>query len=181
MSSGSSSPFEHIEPTSKTVPVTSKSHRSAPTSSLKDVPRVSSRSRGARVKLDTEYGDPASEKATLAIIRRVLVTDNAADVQETGRGIEELLPPLTSSNDVDIQLYAFIAIVVKDCISSWYSKVTSDNTFVEEVVRIMAHCSRSLEQRMRTLDVGKLILDEIPAVLQNHIEGEQDMNPIKQG
>ncbi|KAI9747545.1 MAG: hypothetical protein M1835_002039, partial [Candelina submexicana] len=85
------------------------------------------------------------------------------------RPINELLPPLTSSNDVDLQLYAFIAIIIKDFVYSWYSKITPDQGFVDEVIQIIAHCSRALEQRLRNVDIEALVLDEIPQLLEAHI------------
>lgn len=87
------------------------------------------------------------------------------------RPIDELLPPLTSSNDVDLQLYAIIAIVVKDLVQSWYGKITPDQYFVEEVVRIVAHCTRALESRLRTVDLESLLFDEIPGLVERHVLG----------
>lgn len=79
---------------------------------------------------------------------------------------------MTSSNEVDLQLYAIIAIVVKECVYSWYGKITSDQTFVEEVVRIIAHCTRGLEGRLRKVDLESLVFDEIPELVDNHILGQ---------
>ena len=79
---------------------------------------------------------------------------------------------MTSSNDVDLQLYAIIAIVVKDLVYSWYGKITPDQGFVEEVLRIVAHCTRALEGRLRTVDLESLILDEIPELIEGHIHGQ---------
>lgn len=87
------------------------------------------------------------------------------------RPVEELLPPLTSSNDVDLQLYALIAIIVKDLVQGWYGKITPDQAFVEELVRIIAHCTRALEQRLRKVDLEALIFDEIPELVESHIFG----------
>jgi hypothetical protein len=87
------------------------------------------------------------------------------------RPIDELLPPLTSSNEVDLQLYAILAIIVKEYVYSWYGKITADQGFVEEVVRIFAHCTRALEQRVRKVDIEGLLLDEIPQLIQEHING----------
>ncbi len=110
-----------------------------------------------------------SEKATAALIRRVLCPQSHAEP----RPIDELLPPLTSNNDVDLQLYAIIAVVVKDLVYSWYGRITPDQSFVEEVVRIVAHCTRALESRLRTVDLEGLILDEIPELIEGHIHGRQ--------
>ena len=79
---------------------------------------------------------------------------------------------MTSSNDVDLQLYAIIAIVVKDLVYSWYGKITPDQDFVEEVLRIVAHCTRALESRLRIVDLESLILDEIPELIEGHIHGQ---------
>ena len=73
---------------------------------------------------------------------------------------------------MDLQLYAIIAIVVKDLVYSWYGKITPDQDFVEEVLRIVAHCTRALESRLRTVDLESLILDEIPELIEGHIHGQ---------
>ena len=78
---------------------------------------------------------------------------------------------MTSSNEVDLQLYAVIAIVAKELVYSWYGKITPDHGFVEEVVRIVAHCTRALEGRLRTVDLEGLIFDEIPELVESHVTG----------
>lgn len=116
--------------------------------------------------------DPLSDRATSVLIRRVLCPQQLA---EKGRDaqvpIDELLPPLTSRNDVDLQLYAFLAIILREFVQSWYSKITTDETFVAEIVHIIAHCTRALEQRLRKVDLESLVLDEIPDLLDKHITG----------
>jgi hypothetical protein len=108
------------------------------------------------------------------LIRRVLSPQNGhpSDQRGTPRPIEDLLPPLTSFNEVDIQLYAIIAIVLKDFVYAWYGKITPDHVFVEEVIQIIAHITRALEQRLRSIDLEGLVLDEIPAVVIAHVLGE---------
>lgn len=112
-----------------------------------------------------------SDKATAALIRRVLCPHAHAGIDP--RPINELLPPLTSSNDIDLQLYAIIAIIVKDLVQSWYGKITPDQGFVEEVVRIVAHCTTQLESRLRTVDLEGLVFDELPELVEAHIKGQQ--------
>ncbi len=116
--------------------------------------------------------DPLSDRATLMLIRRVLCPQS---IGEKGRDvvppIEELLPSLTSRNDVDLQLYAFLAIIMREFVQSWYNKITPDETFVAEILHIIAHCTRALEQRFRKLDVESLLLDEVPDLLDRHIAG----------
>ena len=98
---------------------------------------------------------------------------HGTDTRSSPAPIEGVLPPLTSSNEVDVQLYAIVAIVIKDFVNSWYSKITPDRAFVDEVIQVIAHCSRAVEQRIRKLDVTEFILDELPALVERHIAGER--------
>jgi hypothetical protein len=109
-----------------------------------------------------------SDRATAFLIRRTL----CPQIADKNAPISDLLPPLTSSNEVDLQLYAFISIVIREFVYTWYAKVTPDQTFVEEVVKIIAHCTRGLEQRLRKVDLEALIFDELPELLDTHVRGE---------
>lgn len=160
-------PPSNLQPRPKAVPTFSSTSIAAKsTSTPPPVSRPSSISRQSSPARSTGASD-VSNKATAALIRRVLCPQCYAEP----RPIDELLPPLTSSNDVDLQLYAIIAIVVKDLVYSWYAKITPDQGFVEEVIRIVAHCTRALESRLRTVDLESLILDEIPELIEGHIHG----------
>lgn len=114
--------------------------------------------------------DPLSDWATLNLIRRTLCPQQLGDKgRDAQPAIQDLLlPPLTSRNDVDLQLYAFLAIIMREFVQSWYSKITADETFVPEILRIIAHCTTALEQRFRKLDLESLLLDEIPDLLDRH-------------
>ena len=90
---------------------------------------------------------PAIDKSALALIRRVLCSHAPPSTP-----LEELLPALTSSPDVDLQLYALLAVVFRDFVYSWYSKITTDTVFVQEVVAVVAHCSRAIEERLRKVE-----------------------------
>ncbi|CAK7223480.1 hypothetical protein SEUCBS140593_005250 [Sporothrix eucalyptigena] len=121
--------------------------------------------------------DPLSDKATILLIRRTLCPKDGAAQGPGGTAgadsatpIEDLLPPLTSRNDVDLQLYALLAVIVREFVLTWYSKITpDDDQFVTEIVHIVAHCTRALEQRLRKVDLESLLLDELPALLDNHV------------
>jgi hypothetical protein len=118
--------------------------------------------------------DTASDKATTAFIRRTLCSQNVLlgsgeKGRSTPRPIDEVLPPLTSSNAVDLQLYAIISVIIKEFVQTWYSKITPDHVFVNEVIQIIAHCTRALEQRLRKVDMEALLLDEIPELLDAHV------------
>ncbi|KGQ12533.1 hypothetical protein BBAD15_g1722 [Beauveria bassiana D1-5] len=126
--------------------------------------------------------DPLSDKATLMLIRRVLCPQKLSEKdRDVATPIEELLPSLTSRNDVDLQLYAFLAIIIREFVQAWYNKITPDETFVAEALQVIAHCSRALEQRFRTLDVESLVLDELPDLLDRHISAYRTSHdPVSQ-
>ncbi|KAI4665389.1 uncharacterized protein J4E78_002849 [Alternaria triticimaculans] len=118
--------------------------------------------------------DTTSDKSTAAFIRRTLCSHNVLlgngeKGRSTPRPIEDVLPPLTSSNEVDLQLYGIISVIIKEFVQTWYSKITPDQVFVNEVIQIIAHCTRGLEQRLRKVDLESLLLDEIPELLQAHL------------
>lgn len=75
---------------------------------------------------------------------------------------------------MDLQLYAYISVIIRDFVQTWYGKITPDQTFVEEIVRIIAHCTRALEQRLRKVDLESLILDELPELLEAHVQGARE-------
>jgi len=152
----------------KTVPTFSSTSLAANSTLITPrLSRPSSRSRQSSPVRSNGAPD-FSDKAASALIRRVLCPQSHGE----HRPINELLPPLTSSNDVDLQLYAIIAIVVKDLVQSWYGKITPDQGFMEEVVRIVAHCTTQLESRLRTVDLEALVFDEIPGLVEGHINGQ---------
>jgi hypothetical protein len=115
--------------------------------------------------------DALSERATLFLIRRTLCSQLGDKGRSTPAPIDEILPPLTSSNEVDLQLYALIAIIIREFVQTWYGKITPDQVFVEEVVKIIAHCTRALEQRLRNVDLESLLFDELPELLEVHVQG----------
>lgn len=161
-------PPPSLQPRPKAVPTFSGAAvaaKSAPSTPQLSTPSTQSRqSSPARSIVTTDISD----KATTALIKRVLCPSSHG---AEPRPLNELLPPLTSSNEIDLQLYAIIAIVMKDVVYSWYGKVTPDQTFVEEVVKIMAHCTTQLESRLRKVDLESLLLDEIPELAERHVNG----------
>jgi hypothetical protein len=110
------------------------------------------------------------DRATTSYIRRTLCAHHAIS-SGPPRSIHELLPPLTSSNAIDLQLYAIVAVVLKEFVHTWYGKITPDHAFVDEILRVVAHCTRALEERARIVDLEALMLDEIPRLVDNHITG----------
>lgn len=115
----------------------------------------------------------------MSFIKRVLCVQPAQSNSPTtttateldSKPIEELLPPLTSSNEVDVQLYAIIAVILSQFVQNWYNRITPDQQFIAEIVQIIAHCTRGLEQRVRHVDLETLLLDELPTLVTAHVDG----------
>ncbi|KAL2826850.1 PXA domain-containing protein [Aspergillus cavernicola] len=161
-------PFSHL----KADPTTSSSKSTAIPASptITPIPSQLPRPQPLKNASSDEHVNGTSDKATAALIRRVLCPQSGSYGGATSPyAPEELLPPLTSSNNIDRQLYALIAIIVKEFISSWYSKITSDQALINEVLQVIAHCTRALEQRARGADIAQLVLDEIPGLVEAHI------------
>ncbi|KAJ6036548.1 hypothetical protein N7540_000827 [Penicillium herquei] len=158
-------PISHL----KAGPTTSSSRSTALPSNHQPLQRPASRLRTQRTTHREDVSDGTSERATSALIRRVLCPQTSSHGASSPQPLGELLPPLTSSNDVDRQLYAILAIIFKEFVYSWYSKITPDQALVNEILHVVAHCTRALEQRIRDIDAAQLLLDEIPALVEAHI------------
>lgn len=115
--------------------------------------------------------DYLTDRATLIFVRRTLCSHLGDKARSGSATIDEILPPLTSSNEVDLQLYAVIAILIREFIQTWYHKITADQVFVEELVKIIAHFTRAIEQRLRKVDLESFLFDELPELLESHIQG----------
>lgn len=163
----------YLQPRPKAVPTLSDASGKSKASSATPphLSRPPSQSRQSSPAAPLAVVPLASEKATRALIRRILCPEKHAGTKEN-RPLNELLPPLTSSNDIDFELYAIIAIVIKDTVHSWYGKITPDHSFVEEVIQIVAHCTRAIEGRLRSVDLEALVLDKLPELVENHVRGE---------
>lgn len=83
---------------------------------------------------------------------------------------KDALPALTSSSEVDLQLYALIGLLFKLFVHGWYQRLTDDQEFLDEIVDITAHITRTIETRIRHVDLTQLLLDDIPLVLNDHLE-----------
>jgi len=120
----------------------------------------------ATTSLPTEDPTLELDARTLLLIRRILCSHSPPTTP-----LEELLPALTSSTETDVEVYALIAIAARDYIFSWYAGVSNDSSFVLEVVALIAHITRGLEERLRKVDLEVLLLDEVPAVVEAHVRG----------
>ncbi|KAI1433093.1 PXA domain-containing protein [Xylaria sp. CBS 124048] len=161
-------PTSSKAPTASNTPSEEEEESGAIATTDKD-PSISASSRRRPVRRPTS-AEFLTDKATAALIRRTLCARQLADRgRNSPAPIQDLLPPLTSRNDVDLQLYALISIVIRDFVQNWYNRITPDETFVAEIVQVIAHCTRALEQRLRHVDLESLLFDELPELLVAHV------------
>ena len=62
---------------------------------------------------------------------------------------------------------------MREFVYAWYGQISPDHLFVDEIIQIIAHCTRALEQRLRKVDLESLLLDEIPELVEAHIVGKR--------
>ena len=150
----------HLQPRTKAAATTT----SLATPSNPSSPSNDNRSKYTPAQID----EAVSSRATVSLIRRVLCSATA----DKNATIAELLPPLTSSNEADLEIYGLVAVIMREFVYVWYSKITPDQVFVDEIIKVIAHVTRGLEQRIRKLDLEALLFDEVPELLEAHVTGK---------
>lgn len=110
---------------------------------------------------------------SLSLIRRTLCPHHPPTTP-----LSDLLPALTSSPCVDAHLYVLLSIIIRDFVLVWYSHISTEPSFIEEIVSVIAHCTRAIEERARKVDWETLVFDDLPAVLEAHITGTSTPSPF---
>lgn len=172
MTEAASRPPSFLQPHPKATPTSSSSTVAATASTVPQASRAPSGTCEPAIEHLTQPPD-TSDEATVTLIRRVLCPETQiSEDGNTALPIPEILPSLTSSNEIDLQLYAIIAIIINEFVYSWYARFTSDRYLIGELVRLIAHCTRALEGRLRQVDLEELFFDEIPELVERHVFGE---------
>jgi hypothetical protein len=58
------------------------------------------------------------------------------------------LPHLTSSDMVNVQLYALLGVVLRQFVQSWHNAIVEDDTFVFTILETLSKTIREVEQRV---------------------------------
>ena len=80
-------------------------------------------------------------------------------------------PPLLQhgSQELNAELYDFIALALRAYITPWWSKITRyDREFVPHVAYIIGVVTRSLETRLLAADIPELLFRAVPTLLSQH-------------
>lgn len=100
------------------------------------------------------------------LVRQVLLPDS-----EASKPVLELLPsPTTCSDAVNTQWYALTALICRHMVQSWYSRISDDPGFVQEMVEVLAKISLDVDQRLKTIDYETALLDGLPYLIDSHFE-----------
>ncbi|KAL5354573.1 hypothetical protein ACLOAV_000662 [Pseudogymnoascus australis] len=116
-----------------------------------------------------------SPAATSALIRRTLHPTASKDTPLTS-----LLKPLTGDVDVDFEIYALLAVVLREFVVKWYGGITGDGRFVGEIGELVEGVIREgwgrLGERRRENGGWGGVVVEVGGVVgevgRGHVDGE---------
>lgn len=77
------------------------------------------------------------------------------------------------SQRINAQIWNLVALVCREHVLSWYSKLTRDKSFFQEVVRIVKHVVEQIGNHVKELDLPALLLSDIPDLLEKHYRDHQ--------
>lgn len=80
------------------------------------------------------------------------------------------LPTLSSSDEVNIEIYALFGLICRQFIQAWYYKIIDDPAFIYDISSVLAHVVKQLEERLGAIEMFGFLLDEIPMILEEHIK-----------
>lgn len=86
------------------------------------------------------------------------------------------LPTLSSSDKVNIEIYALFGLICRQFIQSWYYQIVDDPKFLYDISSVLAQIVKQLEERMRRIDAFEFLLDDVPLVLETHINDVRLVN-----
>ncbi|KAH3675889.1 hypothetical protein WICMUC_002459 [Wickerhamomyces mucosus] len=82
----------------------------------------------------------------------------------------DILPSLTSSNKIDLYLYPFLGLLIRNFINRWYERITDDQEFVNELITTVSSITRKLETKLKKVDLIELLLDDLPLIFEEHLK-----------
>lgn len=80
------------------------------------------------------------------------------------------LPRLSESDKVNKEFYALLGLILRQFVASWYSRITEDSALIYEIVKTVSGVVGRLEDRVLALDLDNVILDDLPYLLDAHIQ-----------
>jgi hypothetical protein len=72
--------------------------------------------------------------------------------------------------DLNNELYDFLALALRAFVQTWWSQLTPrDRDFLPQIIRVLSHVIKDIEERASTVDLGSLLLRQIPTLVDFHI------------
>ncbi|RPA87590.1 hypothetical protein BJ508DRAFT_300842 [Ascobolus immersus RN42] len=127
-----------------------------------------------RTETDDKRNDCGGmDQDTISLIRRTLIPS-----EPPTKPLEDLLPALTSSQDVDIELYALLSIIFQEFITPWYNELSTASTFPSELTLLIAHLTLTFQSRLSSFPTIPFFFEFIPSVLEDFVlEGRRPTPP----
>lgn len=79
------------------------------------------------------------------------------------------LPRLNCSDEVAREIYALIALLLRQFVQSWHSEIIDDSKFLNELVVEISKVVNILIERLKTINLDDFILDDIPYLIDMHL------------
>ncbi|KAI8989550.1 PXA domain-containing protein [Pilobolus umbonatus] len=75
---------------------------------------------------------------------------------------------ITGSKAIDLELYTYIALLMRDFIHPWYRLITNDQDLTSEILHVLIKVIQKLEDRLCEVDWTELMLIDLPKLLSIH-------------
>lgn len=100
------------------------------------------------------------------LVRQVLLPDS----EESQNVLEQLPKPTSCSDAVNTEWYALVALICRHMVQSWYSRISDDPGFVQEMVEVLAKVSLDIDERLKKVDYETVLLDGLPYIIDTHFD-----------
>lgn len=131
-----------------------------------------SATQGARFRQPSISKGDRQQSGTEHLIRQIFLPKASHQLDWRDK-----LPTLTTSDEVNIEIYALFGLICRQFIQSWYYKIVDDPAFIYDISAVLAHVTRQIEERVTQLDIFGLLLDELPMIMDAHIH---DVRMVKE-
>ena len=81
---------------------------------------------------------------------------------------------LTTSNSVNQELSKIVALLLRDCIFSWFKSISQDQEIYVEIIKVISNMIQEIERRCFRVDWVSLITQDLPSILSNHIKDHRN-------
>ncbi|KAG8767718.1 hypothetical protein FRC12_006074 [Ceratobasidium sp. 428] len=72
--------------------------------------------------------------------------------------------------DLNNELYDFLALALRAFVHSWWAQITPrDRDFLPQITRVLSHVIQDIEQRAARIDLGGILLRQVPTLIDLHI------------